>query len=203
MSSRSTDTSLIERLKTGPDALASQEVWQRYFARLVGLARKRLQDSPRRARDEEDVALSAFESFFRGVENKRFPRLDDRDDLWQVLVMLTERKAVDAIRREAAAKRGGGRVRGDSAFGDGDSSSHNGLNDIGDPNPTPEFAAMFTEECRRLFQLLDDSELRVVALLKMEGYSNEEIAESLDRVPRSIERKLNTIRQIWHGDCRN
>lgn len=197
MTSPGSETSLIQRLKAGHDKEACQEIWQRYFLRLVALARKRLRSVPRRARDEEDVALSAFDSFFRGVDKGRFPRLDDREDLWQVLMMLTERKAIDQLRREGAAKRGGGRVRGDSVFGDGTSSSNNGLNDISDSNPTPEFAAMFPEECRRLFQILDDSELRVVALLKMEGFSNEEIAKSLDRVPRSIERKLRTIRKIW------
>ena len=78
---------------------------------LVGLARSKLGDVPRRAEDEEDVALAAFASFCKGIEAGRFSRLDDRDDLWQVLIVLTERKAVDQVRRERAQKRGAGDVR--------------------------------------------------------------------------------------------
>ena len=200
MSSPDSDTTLIHRLKTAHDKVVCQEIWHRYFARLVALARDRLRNTPRRARDEEDVALSAFDSFFRGVDRGCFPKLDDREDLWQVLMVLTERKAIDQLRREGAAKRGGGRVRGDSVFSAGKSSSANGLDEICSAAPTPEFTAIFTEECRRLFHVLGDPELRIVALLKMEGYNIEEIARSIDRVPRSIDRKLRTIRKIWLED---
>src|SRR5262245_33621790 len=145
----SSDTTLIERLKAGRDAQAAQELWQRYFHRLMALARTRVRSGQRRAGDEEDVALSAFDSFFRGVEKGRFPQLNDKDDLWQILALLTERKAVNQFRRERAAKRGGGDVRGDSAFG-----APGGLDELSAAEPTPEMAAMFTDECRRLFQAL-------------------------------------------------
>ena len=99
----------LERLKAG-DQDAAQRLWEGYFARLVGLARKKLGSLPRRAADEEDVALSAFKSFWRGAERGRFPRLDDRDDLWQVLVLITARKAYDLRRHEQRQKRGGSAV---------------------------------------------------------------------------------------------
>src|SRR5207249_6675395 len=56
----------IDRLKDG-DPAAAQPLWERYFGRLVGLARDRLRGAARRAADEEDVALSAFDSFCRGA----------------------------------------------------------------------------------------------------------------------------------------
>src|SRR5262249_35153126 len=83
----------LEQLKRGNPA-AAQPLWDAYFARLVALARARLRAAPRAAADEEDVALSAFDSFCRGAEAGRFPRLDDRDDLWQVLFVITTRKAI-------------------------------------------------------------------------------------------------------------
>ena len=83
--------------------------------RLIRLASRKLGDLPRRVADEEDVVLSAFNDFLRGVEDGRFTRLDDRDDLWQVLVMLTERKAIGLRRHDPGEKRGGGQVRGESA----------------------------------------------------------------------------------------
>ncbi len=95
---------------------AAQHLWECYFPRLVGLARQNLKGLPRRAADEEDVALSAFDSFCRGVEQGRFPLLDDRDDLWALLVVITVRKAIDLRQHERRQKRGGGQVAGESAL---------------------------------------------------------------------------------------
>jgi DNA-directed RNA polymerase specialized sigma24 family protein len=192
------DSILLARLKASPTAEAAQTLWDRYFDRLVGLARSRLRDRTRRVADEEDVALSAFDSFFRGVAAGRFLRLDGSEDLWRVLVLLTERKAIDRVRRETADKRGGGEVRGDSAFcGPDDSVLVRGADRMADPEPTPEFAAMFAEECERLLERLGDPDLVRVALLKLEGFTNDEIGAKLGRAGRSIQRKLETIRAIW------
>ena len=97
----------FDPLRAG-DPVAAQRLWERYFSRTVSLARKKLQGSPRRAADEEDVALLAFASFCKGVEEGRFPRLDDRDDLWRLLGTLTARKAAHLRRDEGRLKRGGG-----------------------------------------------------------------------------------------------
>src|SRR5262245_9573810 len=94
----------IDQLKAGERSAASQ-LWQRYVDRLVLLARKRLQGTSRRVRDEEDIALSAFDSFCRAAERGRFPELFDRDDLWQILLMITQRKAWKLRKYEQALKR--------------------------------------------------------------------------------------------------
>ena len=98
-------TGWLGRLKAG-DPAAAKPLWDAYFARLVVLARARLRGAPRAAADEEDVALSAFDSFCRGAGEGRFPRLDDRDDLWQVLFLLTTRKAVGLVRHAGRANIG-------------------------------------------------------------------------------------------------
>jgi DNA-directed RNA polymerase specialized sigma24 family protein len=173
-------------------------LWARYFDRLAGLARRRLSERTRRVADDEDVALSAFDSFFRGVADGRFPRLSDRDDLWQVLVMITERKAIDLIRRATAEKRGGGAVRGDSVFDTPDrSGSSFGMDQIASTDPDPAFAAMFADECQRLMGRLTDPLISRLVLLKLEGLSNEEIAATIGRTVRSVQRKLETVRRIW------
>src|SRR5215470_10539747 len=97
----------IESLKTG-DRDAAQKLWQRYFEALVRLARARLRGAPKAVADEEDAALSAFDCFCRGAARGRYPRLNDRDDLWRLLVILTERKAIDQARHQRRHKRGGG-----------------------------------------------------------------------------------------------
>ena len=194
-------TQWIDRLKAG-DPDAAQKLWERYFRRLVGLARKKLRAAPRRAADEEDVALSAFDSFCRGAEQGRFPQLHDRHDLWHLLVVLTARKAFDLAQYERRQKRGGGAVFDEAALpGAADSSAQEAaLEQIEDPEPTPAFAAQVAEECRRLVERLDSPELRRVALRKMEGYSNEEIAAQLGCGLRTVERRLRLIRSIWEQE---
>jgi DNA-directed RNA polymerase specialized sigma24 family protein len=187
----------IDRLKEG-DPQAVQQLWEAYFHRLVRLARARLRAAPRRAADEEDVALSAFDSFCRGAGQGRFPRLSDRDDLWQLLVLLTARKASNLVRQELRQCRGGGRVWNASALADdappGEEPAFANL--IG-REPDPEFAAQVAEQCRFLLARLGDSTLQAVAVWKMEGYSNEEIAVKLGRSHGTVERKLRLIRSIW------
>jgi DNA-directed RNA polymerase specialized sigma24 family protein len=190
-------THWIAQLQAG-DATAAQPLWEAYFRRLVGLARKKLQGIARRAADEEDVALSAFDSFCRAAAQGRYPQLADRDDLWQQLVLITARKAVDLVHHERRLKRGGGTVRGDSALlCPEDSSADAGMQQVVGHEPTPAFAAQVAEECQRLLSELNNPELRSVALWKMEGYTHEEIAAKLGCVKRTVDRKLWRIRSIW------
>src|SRR2546423_6809687 len=107
-------THWLNLLQSEGDAAAAQRLWERYFHRLVGLARAKLQGQPRRAADEEDVALSAFASFCRAAEAGRFPRLADRHDLWRLLVTLTERQASNLVRDEDRQKRGRGARPGEA-----------------------------------------------------------------------------------------
>jgi hypothetical protein len=156
MSSPGSVTAWIAALRAG-DPLAAQQLWEGYFRRLVELARHKLRGRPRAAADEEDVALSAFNSFCRGAADGRFPRLSDRDDLWQLLVLLTARKACRLIQHEGRQKRGGNAVRHLSALADEDA----GVAEVVDREPTPEFAAEVAEECRRRLEALDEG-LRAV-----------------------------------------
>lgn len=156
--------------------------------------------APRAAADEEDVALSAFDSFCRGAEAGRFPRLDDRDDLWHVLFVITDRKAVGLARREGRAKRGGGRVVQISAFGKGEDSNADVMGGIPGSEACPAFAAQVAEECQRLLSILSDGKLRQIAIWKMEGFTNVEISEKLSLSVPTIERKLARIRTLWQQE---
>jgi DNA-directed RNA polymerase specialized sigma24 family protein len=192
MSAEGSVSNWIGLLKTG-DRAVTGPLWERYFQRLVSLARAKLQGAPRRAADEEDVALSAFHSFCRAAEQGRFPRLEDRDNLWGLLVVLTSRKASHLVRHERRQKR---RARGNDPAALGGAE----LEALVGSEPTPEFAAQLAEECRRLLDGLGSAELAQVALWKMEGYGNEEIAAKLGCVPRTVERKLRLIRGLWAGE---
>jgi DNA-directed RNA polymerase specialized sigma24 family protein len=178
---------------------AAQKLWECYFERLIKLARKKLRALPHREA-AEDVALSAFDSFCRGAGRGRFPELADRESLWRLLVVITARKAARHKRDANRQKRGGRAVGIVAAAPDADMETY--LEQIVDREPTPEFAAQAAEECRHLMRRLGDPELESIALLRMEGYTVEEIGERLDYVPRTIERKLRLIRSLWEQELK-
>ncbi len=186
----------IEALRAGNQE-AARQLWRRYFESLVRAARSKLQSRARRAADEEDVALSAFDSFYDGMARGRFPDLADRDDLWRLLVTIAARKASDQNRWESQQKRGGGRVLHESDLMAGPEPEMDVLAQIVGAEPSPEFAALVADECARRLQGLPDESLRQVALLKMEGYLNEEIATRLACGLRTVTRKLEVIRKAW------
>ncbi len=189
----------LDKLKAG-DPSAAKSLWDAYFVRVVSLARQRLGVAPRVAADEEDVALSAFDSFCRAAGKGRFPQLDDRDDLWRLLFAITSRKAAGLIRSEICQSRGAGLVRQASAIETNDSSL-DVLNTFPCPQPSPDISAAVSDECARLLTLLGEGEFRAVAVWKLEGYTNEEIAGMLGCSLPTVERRLRFIREIWKSEA--
>jgi RNA polymerase sigma factor (sigma-70 family) len=200
MSSEGSVTRWVAALKGG-DTAAAQSLWERYHRQLVALARRKLDSSRRRGADEEDVVQNAFHSFFQGVAHGRFPQLHDRDNLWRLLVVITARKALDQLAHEHSKRQGGGTLQGESRISSGQSECDDAAIEqvVGD-EPTPEFAAQVAEQYQRLLELLGDESLRQVAVWKMEGCTNDEVAERLDCSLRTVARKLETIRIIWSGE---
>jgi DNA-directed RNA polymerase specialized sigma24 family protein len=197
MSASTSVTTWLVRLKGGERDEATRRLWEAYFSRLVGRAHTLL-GGRGRGGDAEDLALSAFASFVRAVEQGRFPRLEDRDDLWQVLLVLAARKAGKVFRRELAARHGGGMVVSFSELA-GEGPAQPGPEVPGD-EPDPAEAAALAETCARLLDRLGKEDLRQVALWRLEGYSNAEIARRLGRHEGTVERKLQMIRAIWQDE---
>jgi DNA-directed RNA polymerase specialized sigma24 family protein len=189
-------TSWLGDLKAG-DLDAAQKLWERYFSSLVRLAHGRLRTASRVARDEEDAALSAFDSFCTAAALGRFPRLDDRNDLWRILVTLTSRKAVNQFKRERWQKRDASRVVSEAELGGAEDGGREFLDRLAGPEPSPEFAALVADEWRHRLESLRDDSLRRVALMRLEGFTNDEIAERLGCGRRTVSRKLELIRRRW------
>jgi len=187
MPSEGSVTRCIGALQAG-DAAAAQQLWERYFHRLVGLARTKLENAPRGILDEDDVALSAFVSFCRGAQEGRFPDLADRDCLWQLLAAITVRKAGHAIRDALRRRpRDGAAVLSDDEV----------IAGLVSGERDPAFEAQLAEEFERLLSRLWNPRMRAIALGRMEGYTEKELASQLRCTVRTIKRKLHDIRDIW------
>jgi DNA-directed RNA polymerase specialized sigma24 family protein len=195
---RGSVTQLIADLQVGDDSLAQQQIWERYFRRIVSLARVKLGNSPRGCEDEEDVALSALQSLFHGISDQRFPELRDRDNLWSLLATMTARKAINQRNRQLALKRGGNQRQQSTDVGHAAD-----LMQLMDDEIGPELLVAIQEECQRLMDKLPDDTLRQIARWKLEGWTNAEAAEKLSVAERTIERKLGLIRSIWSQPADN
>ncbi|MGO9108934.1 MAG: ECF-type sigma factor [Thermoguttaceae bacterium] len=194
-------THWIKALKAG-EPLAAQPLWERYFKRLVGVARGHFPILRKAGaiEDEEDAALSAFNSVCLGLVKGRYPELSDRDDLWRLLVLIADRKAINQAERWGRQKRGGGSLVRESdleAAGKGQDSY--GFDELVGPDPTPEFVALMAEECQRLMGLLEHPELQLVEIAnwKLEGFTRDEIAGKLGCSLRTVAMRLGLIRKTW------
>ena len=180
-------TICLRALEQGSDE-AGHQLWEHYYHRMVRLARHRLGHVAGRIADEEDVAISAFDSFCGGLQHGRFPHMQDRNDLWAMLIVITVRKAVDQIQYEGRQKRGGGlsRPHNDAAA----------LQELLSREPSPETTSVMTEECDRLLALLD-KDMKQLVLLKLEGHNNIECAKLMGCARATVQRMLKLIRQTW------
>jgi DNA-directed RNA polymerase specialized sigma24 family protein len=202
MSTEGSVSRLLDGIKAG-DNDAVRSLWERYCDRLVRLARQKLRNTARRAADEEDVALSAFNSLCLGARRGRFPALADRGGLWGLLVFITAQKAADQVVHDRRKKRGGGKVRGHSALENGSAGSHaDGFDRVLSQSPGPATLNVWAEEYARLLDRLDDATLRHIAELKVQGYKIDEIAQRLGVAQRTIHRKINMIQKVWSAEVR-
>lgn len=178
------------------DAVAVQDLWARYYSGLVRFSRRRLAGAQRRECDEEDIALSAFKSVCRRAARGDFQRLENEEDLWQLLSLVAARKACNERKRQTRLRRGGGRVRGDSALARSPSrSGEPGFDGLPASPARPEDLLAEREAYERRLQSLGDDLLRTIAVARAEGFSNAEIAARLRVAERTVERKVRLIRE--------
>lgn len=186
-------TQFFSRLREGEES-AARKLWLHFFPRLLGLARKTLAGMPQQVADADDAVQSAFASFWQRVEQGQFQEGMDREDLWNLLGLITVRKSLKQVRREQADKRGGGQVLGEHALTRPDGSPRP-LDEVVGQTPTQDFDLA----CEELLLQLDE-ELRVFAVLRLLGYRNREIADNLGCTLRKVERKLNLVRLRWQKE---
>jgi RNA polymerase sigma factor (sigma-70 family) len=192
VTSKASVTIWLDRLKAG-DTEALERIWNRYFLQVVRLAKWKLRGLQGGVADEEDVAVAAFQSFYRAIAKQNLPRMNNRDDLWRLLFAVTTRKAIDLRRRADAARRGPANASQKPALAD------SVLEDLLSREPDPGFATLVKDEFSRLLEQLpdDDLQLRQIVVLKLEGHTNAEIGLQCGCSLRTVERRLWLIRQTW------
>ncbi|MBL8901113.1 MAG: hypothetical protein JNM84_26030 [Planctomycetes bacterium] len=184
MSRQHSITAWLAALKSG-DESAAERLWERCFQQIRDRAQQRLGAAGVRDVDGEDIAQSALHALYAGARDGRFPKLDRREDLWRLLFTIAARKSSNAVRRDARRSEVG------------ESALHGALAaeqqlDLEDPRAFE--TSMLA--CEELIQKLE-SKLRDIAYLKLQGFTNEEIAARQERSVKTIERYLQMIRSAW------
>ncbi len=185
----------FDQLRAGNEVAAAR-LWDHYFQQLATFARRRLHQ--RRVSDEEDLAAEVLQALCRAADVGRLPAIQSRDDLWRILLSWMRNKITDQVRAQQAAKRGGGRVRGQSGFGSGDGDA---FAEPVCPQPSAATLAELRELADRLLRRLPDVLLRELALARMAGKTVGELSVDFKIAPRTVERKLAIIRRVWSDDA--
>ena len=175
----------LEQVKEG-DQQSFEQLWSHYFTNLIRLARKNVSHSPARLADEDDIVQSALTSFYFRAQEGRYPDLHDRNGLWKLLISITLTKARALARKEGRRRQILEREFAGQNFVQGE--------------PTPEFAAEMADQLEDLMSRLNDDLLRRIAVAKLEGCTNQEVAERVGKSVPTIERKLRLIRDVWASE---
>jgi DNA-directed RNA polymerase specialized sigma24 family protein len=187
-SSEAAVTRWLADLRQGDEAAAAR-LWEHLHRRLLLLAQREVARKAPAGFDAEDVALSAVHTLCQSIQHGRYGDVEDRESLWRLLLVITVNKVRRRVRDENRLRRGGGLTRSD----DGGEL----LGSLASPEPDPQMASMAREECQRLLGSLGSRDLQLVALLKAEGYTDEQVAESLGCTRRTVQRRLALIRDLW------
>ena len=185
MSEESSVTGWLSLVKQG-DQDGMEKIYQRYFPQLVRLVGTKMWGNAQRVADGEDMALSAMDSFFRGAADGKFLDLADREELWNLLRTITFRKVCDWLQY----------LNRDRRIPPDRIQSPEELHQVTDPQLTPEMEVEIIDEVERLFRLLDEDH-RAAVRLRMEGYTDQQIADRLDVSLRTVQRMLNFVRKVW------
>jgi RNA polymerase sigma factor (sigma-70 family) len=193
----------ITRLVQGcqhSDEQAQQALVGRILDDVVRLARRKIAGMLRTTiDDEEDVALRVIEQFLRGAAAGWFAKLHDRQDLWQILRVILQRRVHDLLRKHYSQKAGAGRVLRESELDAAGSSSsrRGGLDQIPDRDIAKVLDEAADEAVQERLRQLPDESLRQLVRWRLDGLTNREIADRLGCVERTVERKLKIVRAPW------
>jgi len=177
-------TRWFHRLRDG-DSRAAEILWRRYFPRLVRLAQTRFDADRDAVYGADDAAQSVLAMLCRKASAETYAAVETRDDLWRLLVVATRRKMIDRARYRGAARR------------DAITAPLDDHAELLSPTPDAQTLALLQESYDDLLASLEDDRLREIAKMRVAGRDTDDIAEHFSVSPRTIQRKLQRIRDAW------
>lgn len=175
----------------------TEAIWKEYYPKVRAVIERKLRNTKTRDFDGEDVAQDAMKSLFFGLQEDKFDQLKNSEELWHLLVTIASRK-ITAYRRKAnAQKRGGGATRGESVFLKPGMESGTGINEVSDENDVAETVDQLLETYRELLPEIGDEKTIETIMLRMQGYSNKEIAKQMQCSVSRIEQRISKVRKLW------
>lgn len=186
-------TQWLRLARTGDDQ-AITELYNRMLMDLMEVAKEKMGDHPRRMIDEEDIVVIVLAKLFRKLSRGHFDGIRDRNELWALVIRMTQQKVEHEIDSTLTRARRHGLEQ--SATGDApDPSDH--IDRLESATPNAEHLAILADQLSKMLEILPDEGCRKVARLKLEGYNSREICFKLNSVPHNITRKLKRIQAIW------
>lgn len=180
----------IVRFRENGNEIAALKLWDRINPRIRELSRRWIQKIGMPVSfDEDDVTVSVFATFCDRLRSGQLPDLNDRDGLWRLVILMTARKANDYAKTALAQKRTNGIANPDVGL--------HAISELRDSQLEPSIEVMMEDQCQVMLKALSDPILESVVLLKLEGYSNVEIAQNLKYSRRTIQRMLEIVKDIW------
>jgi len=172
-----------------PDAV--RNLVERYFGKLAQYSHKRLDARMRVAEDGEDIAVMVLDTLTRNAQLGLFPNLQHREDLWLLLILLTQQLVIER-KREAKTNRPVMYNMTDLLTRYSES-----LEAYLQEDTTHARILEIVDCWNELLKSLDNDRSRDIARLKLQGFSNREIATILQLVPKTVDRKVSAILQRW------
>jgi RNA polymerase sigma-70 factor (ECF subfamily) len=173
------DQSLVMRLRGG-DEQAATEFYDRYVKRVYGLVHQQMAEHLRAVVQPEDIVQSVFKSIFRGLTSGDY-NAPHGGSLWHLIAIVAVHKVRRNARRRMADKRDERRSQSIDSLQNFEAAS--GVT-------AEEFELAIRESVEGLKPIEQE-----VVMLRVQGYSVEEISNKLQRSRRGIERNLHAVRE--------
>lgn len=198
MKSAGSVTIWLHALEAG-DEDAAHQLWERYRTEMYEVARRRMKRLKRHdVVDEEDIILSAFAAICLAARKGQLAGVSDRNELWALMFVAIQRKIGQREQYVGAAKRNVNQLLQQADRLDEFGSR---LERLVSPSPSPVSEIIRAEDAEELLRKLNDPDLRAVAIMRLAGHSNDEIAVEMGYARRTIQRMLTVIRSCWKADA--
>lgn len=184
-----TSTELVQRWQAG-DEDAATELFDRYQGKLLPLVASHLSEKLRPRLEADELVQSILKSAFR-VTRQGHTQFSDDTGFWKWLVTVALNKVFKKIERETAAKRNPDREVSSQSS---DTYLANSLSQ----RPTSAQVVEVSDLMEHILERLDDDQKQIL-LLKLEGYTQKEIASKLNVSEKTIQRRSEKIREVATG----